>query len=93
MNPPKRGKLGHSVERVSAISVLAHSHMDEGTSTHYVHSSQEGRNVGKCSQSAKIYVQKFDIYLILLSNTRVMFYKKQLIRNIVHFCQKLRNKN
>ena len=70
MNPPKRGKLGHSVERVSAISVLAHSHMDEGTSTNNVH-SQEGRNVGKCSQSAKIYIQKFDIvYLILLSNTR-----------------------
>ena len=69
MNPPIRGKLGHSVERVSAISVLAHSHMDEGTSTHNVH-SQEGRNVGKCSQSAKIYVHKFVVYLILLSNTR-----------------------
>ena len=50
-NPPKGGKSGHSVERVSAISVLAHCHMDEGTSTHKVH-SLEGK---KCSESAKKY--------------------------------------
>ena len=32
-------------------------------------------------------------FLFCSTRTRVMFYKKQLIRKIVNFCQKLRDKN
>ena len=54
---------------------------------------KEAGHWGNGCSSVEVGIYAFSSLLETGMITRVMFYKKQLIRNIVHFCQKLRNKN